>query len=172
MIQNQKNIILIVILILTSPFFLGACDKKAAPSKAAAAKAAQEAAPQSADAKGTKAVEEVTTYDKKGKRDPFVSLVVTAVEKPKKGQTPLENYDISAIKILGIVWNEKGNFATVVLPDGKAYTLREGMTIGIHEGKIQKINKNHIVIIERIKDYKGQLKSKETILKLREGEEE
>ena len=28
MIQNQKNIILIVILILTSPFFLGACDKK------------------------------------------------------------------------------------------------------------------------------------------------
>ena len=114
-------------------------------------------------------MEEVTTYDKKGKRDPFVSLVVTAVEKPKKGQTPLENYDISAIKILGIVWNEKGNFATVVLPDGKAYTLREGMTIGIHEGKIQKINKNHIVIIERIKDYKGQLKSKETILKLREG---
>mgnify|MGYP001594960785 FL=1 len=172
MIQNQKNIILIVILILTSPFFLGACDKKAAPSKAAAAKAAQEAAPQSADAKETKAVEEVITYEKKEKRDPFVSLVVTAAEKPKKGQTPLENYDISAIKILGIVWNEKGNFATVVLPDGKAYTLREGMTIGIHEGKIQKINKNHIVIIERIKDYKGQLKSKETILKLREGEEE
>jgi Tfp pilus assembly protein PilP len=172
MIQNQKNIILIVILILTSPFFLVACDKKAAPSKAAAAKAAQEAAPQSADAKETKAAEEVTTYDKRGKRDPFVSLVVTAAEKPKKGQTPLENYDISAIKILGIVWNEKGNFATVVLPDGKAYTLREGMTIGIHEGNIQKINKNHIVIIERIKDYKGQLKSKETILKLREGEEE
>lgn len=172
MIQNQKNIILIVILILTSLLFLGACDKKAAPSKAAATKAAQEAAPQSADAIGTKAVEEVTTYDKKGKRDPFVSLVVTAVEKPKKGQTPLENYDVSAIKILGIVWNEKGNFATVVLPDGKAYTLREGMTIGIHEGKIQKINKNNIVIIERLKDYKGQLKSKETILKLREGEEE
>ena len=75
MIQNQKNIILIVILILTSPFFLGACDKKAAPSKAAAAKAAQEAAPQSADAKGTKAVEEVTTYDKRGKEIPlFLSL--------------------------------------------------------------------------------------------------
>lgn len=173
MIQNQKNSLFIFILILTSLLFLGGCDKQAAPSKAAATKAAQEAAPQSADAKGTKAVEEVITYEKRGKkRDPFVSLVVTAVEKPKKGQTPLENYDISAIKILGIVWNEKGHFATVVLPDGKAYTLREGMTIGIHEGKIQKINKNHIVIIERIKDYKGQLKSKETILKLREGEEE
>lgn len=171
MIQNQKNSLLICILILTSLFFLGACDKKTAPSMAAA-KAAHEAAPQSADAIGAKAEEETYTYDKNGKRDPFVSLVVTVVEKPKKGQTPLENYDIGAIKILGIVWTDKGSFATVVLPDGKAYTLSEGMTIGIHEGKIQKINKNHIVIMERIKDYKGQLKSKETILKLREGEEE
>lgn len=182
MIQNQKNrkqnselrkaLFLIGILILTSPFFLGACDKKTAPSKSVAAKTTQESAPQSAGAKETKAVEEVTTYEKTGKRDPFVSLVVTVVEKPRKGQTPLENYDIGAIKILGIVWTDKGNFATVVLPDGKAYTLREGMTIGIHEGRIQKINKNHIVIIERIKDYKGQLRSKETILKLREGEDE
>jgi Tfp pilus assembly protein PilP len=172
MMQNQKNSLFIFILILTSLLFLGACDKKAATSKSEPAKSAKEAAPQSADAIGTKAVEEVTTYDKRGKRDPFVSLVVTAVEKPKKGQTPLENYDVSAIRVLGIVWNEKGNFAEIVLPDGKAYTLREGMTIGIHEGKIQKINKNNIVIIERLKDYRGQLKSKETILKLREGEDE
>lgn len=180
--QNQKNrkqnselrkaLFLIVILILTSFFFLGACDQKAPSPKTTPAKAAQETAPQSAEAKETKVAEEVITYEKRGKRDPFVSLAVTAAEKPKKGQTPLENYDVSAIKILGIVWTDKGNFATVVLPDGKAYTLREGMTIGIHEGKIQKINKNHIVIMERIKDYKGQLKSKETILKLREGEEE
>ncbi|MEK7736093.1 MAG: pilus assembly protein PilP, partial [Nitrospirota bacterium] len=172
--ENNRRLFLPLVFtfILSLVLFSASCDKKAAPSKAAPAKTAKEAAPQSADVIGTKAVEEITTYDKRGKRDPFVSLVVTAAEKPKKGQTPLENYDISAIKILGIVWNEKGNFATVVLPDGKAYTLREGMTIGIHEGKIQKINKNHIVIIERIKDYKGQLKSKETILKLREGEEE
>lgn len=179
MIQNQKNrkqnselrkdLFLIVILILTSPFFLGACDKKAPSPKAAPAKAAQEGAPQSPEVKAPNVEENVYVYDKKGKMDPFVSL---AVEKPKKGQTPLENYDVSAIKILGIVWTDKGNFAEVVLPDGKAYTLREGMTIGIHEGKIQKIDKNHIVIREKIKDYKGQLKSKETILKLREGEEE
>ncbi|MDI6744438.1 MAG: pilus assembly protein PilP [Thermodesulfovibrionales bacterium] len=171
-IEYRKILFLPVIIFVIVFLFSGACDKKTAPSKAAPAKAAQASTTQSAEAKETKAVEEVIIYEKRGKRDPFVSLVVTAVEKPKKGQTPLENYDISAIKILGIVWNEKGNFATVVLPDGKAYTLREGMTIGIHEGKIQKINKNHIVIVERIKDYKGQLKSKETILKLLDGEEE
>ena len=171
MIQNQKNSLFIFILILTSLLFLGACDKKAAPSKAAPAMKAQAASLQTADAKETNTVEEAVTYDKKGKRDPFVSLAVIAVEKPKKGQAPLENYDVSAIKILGIVWNDNGSFAEIVLPDGKAYTLREGMTIGIHEGKVQKIDKDHIVIRERIKDYKGELKSKETILKLREGEE-
>jgi len=182
MTQNQKNrkqildfskiVFLIVIPMFIALFFLEACGDKKAPSKAAPAKPAQEAAAQSTDAKTAKPAEEVITYDRKGKRDPFVSLVVTATEKPKKGQTPLENYDISSIKILGIVWNEKGNFAEIVLPDGKAYTLREGMTIGLHAGKIEKIDKNSITIREMIKDYKGQLKPKETILKLREGEEE
>lgn len=170
--EDRRILFFPVILLLITFFFSGACDKKAPSPKAAPAKAAQEGAPQSPEVKAPNVEEDVYVYDKKGKRDPFVSLVVTAVEKPKKGQTPLENYDVSAIKILGIVWNEKGNFATVVLPDAKAYTLKEGMTIGIHEGKIQKINKDHIVIMERIKDYKGQLKSKETILKLREGEDE
>ncbi|MCG2709722.1 MAG: pilus assembly protein PilP, partial [Thermodesulfovibrionales bacterium] len=142
MIQNQKNrkqnselrkaLFFPVILILISFFFSGACDKKAPSPKAAPAKAAQEGAPQSPEVKAPNVEEDVYVYDKKGKRDPFVSLVVTAVEKPRKGQTPLENYDVSAIKILGIVWTDKGHFATAVLPDGKAYTLKEGMTIGIH----------------------------------------
>jgi len=151
--------------------FSGACKEKVSSSKAAAAKAAQAAAPTEIEVKGPKVEEEVYVYDKKGKRDPFVSLVVTE-EKPVKGETPLENYDVGAIKILGIVWNEKGYYAEIVLPDGKAYTLKEGMTIGVHKGKIQRITKGSIVIKEYIKDYKGEIKPKETILKLREEEEE
>lgn len=153
-------------------FCLGACKGKAPVSKAAPERAAQAVTPQGTEEKGPKVEEEVFLYDKKDKRDPFVSLVVKAEEKPAKGETPLENYDVSAIKILGIVWNEKGHYAEIVLPDGKAYTLREGMTVGLHKGKIQKITKNSIAIKEGIKDYKGEIKSKETILKLREEEEE
>jgi len=172
----SKNIatcfFLMFCLSLFAIFFLGGCDKKTGPSKGAPAKPAQAAAPQAPETKGAKTEEETYAYDRKGKRDPFVSLVVTAAEKPKKGQTPLESYDASAIKILGIVVTEKGSYASAVLPDGKAYTLREGMAVGLHRGKIEKIEKNYILIREMIKDYKGQLKSKETILKLREGEEE
>jgi hypothetical protein len=69
---------------------------------------------QPADAKETKVAEEVTTYDV---GDPFVSHCCG--RKPKKDPPKIT---VSANKILGIVWNEKGNFATVVLPE--AYTLR------------------------------------------------
>lgn len=163
----------VILFIFVAIIFSAACKGKAPVSKAAPEKAAQAVTtPQGTEEKGPKVEEEVYLYDKKGKRDPFVSLIVKAEEKPVKGETPLENYDVSAIKILGIVWNEKGHYAEIVLPDGKAYTLREGMTVGLHKGKIQNINKNSIVIKESIKDYKGEIKSKETILKLREEEEE
>lgn len=162
--------------ILISLFFIGSvilllsCDQKTPVSKAPASKSDQ-AATKTTEVKEEKKLEEVFIYDKKGKRDPFVSLAIKTDEKPKKGQTPLESYDVASIKILGIVWNQKGNFASIVLPDGKAYTLKEGMTIGLHNGKVQKITKNAVIIREQIKDYKGVLKPKETTLKLRYEEE-
>lgn len=151
---------------------LAGCKENAPVAKPAPAKAALAGMPQGTETKGPKVEEEVFLYDKTGKRDPFVSLIAKAQEAPKKGQTPLESYDVSAIKVLGIVWNNKGYHASIVLPDGKAYTINEGMTIGLHQGKIQKINNNSVVIKELIKDYRGEIKPKETILKLREEEEE
>lgn len=150
--------------------FAYACTDKAPVAKAAPQKAPQQTVQTETETKEAK-TEDFFVYDKKGKRDPFVSLILKTDEKTKKGQTPLESYDVGAVKIIGIAWNQKGNFAEIVLPDGKAYTLREGMTIGLHEGKIYKITKNSIYIREQIKDYKGQLKTKETILRLREEEE-
>lgn len=158
--------------IFATLIFSGACQEKASVSKAEPAKAAQKVVSQGDEVKGPKIEEEVFLYDKTGKRDPFVSLLIAAQQEPSKGETPLESYDVNSIKILGIVWDEKGHYAAVILPDGKAYTLREGMTIGLHKGKIQRISKSSLVIKERVKDYTGEIKSKETILKLREEEEE
>ncbi|MCE5195023.1 MAG: pilus assembly protein PilP [Nitrospiraceae bacterium] len=162
--------ILILLFFISSVIFMLSCDQKPPVSKAAASKPYQSAA-KTVEVKEEQKQEEVFIYDKKGRKDPFVSLAIKSEEKPKKGQTPLESYDVASIKILGIVWNQKGNFASIVLPDGKAYTLREGMTIGLHNGKVQKITKNAVIIREQIKDYKGVLKPKETTLKLRDEEE-
>ena len=46
------------------------------------------------------------------------------------------------------------------------------MTLGLHGGKVSEVTRDAVIITEQIKDYKGQLKTKDTILKLRkEGEE-
>lgn len=163
----------VLIFIFAAMFFLEACKEKSPVPKAPQAKAAQPSTPQEGvEVKAPKVEEEVHIYDKTGRRDPFISLVIKAQELPKKGQTPLESYDVSAIKVIGIVLSDKGYYAEVVLPDGKAYTVRENMTIGLHDGKIQKITKDSLSVKENIKDYKGEIKSKQTNLKLREGEEE
>ncbi len=166
--MSKAALLPVIILML---IFTAACEKKASVAQAPPPKPAQAAVSQTAEAQVQKVEEDIFIYEKRGRRDPFVSLVVKTDEKPVKGPTPLENYDIGAIKILGIVWGEKGYFAEVILPDGKAYTVKPGITIGLHKGKIQKITKGGIMIKENIKDYKGEMKPRETILKLREEEE-
>lgn len=114
------------------------------------------------------------TYESKGRRDPFLSLVTITKQKPikKKGASPFESYDVNEIKLLAIAWDEKKHYALIMLPNGKAYTITEGMTLGLEGGKVTKINKDSVVVREYIKDYKGDLKPRDSILKLHKGEEE
>jgi type IV pilus assembly protein PilP len=118
--------------------------------------------------------EEEYKYDPKGRRDPFLSLVAMTKQKPikKKGASPFESYDIDEIKLLAIAWDADKHYALIMLPNGKAYTITEGMTLGLQGGKVTKITKNSIVVREYIKDYKGDLKPRDSTLKLHKGEEE
>jgi Tfp pilus assembly protein PilP len=117
--------------------------------------------------------QEEYNYDAKGRRDPFLPLVETTKQKPirKKGASPFESYDIGEIKLLAIAWNSK-HYALIMLPDKKSYTITEGMTLGLQGGKVVKITKDSVVIREYIRDYRGEMKPRESILKLHKGEEE
>jgi Tfp pilus assembly protein PilP len=53
------------------------------------------------------------------------------------------------------------------LPDKKSYTITEGTKLGLYEGKVQKITKDMVVIREYVKDYRGEIKPRDLILKLR-----
>lgn len=79
---------------------------------------------------------------------------------------------MSEIKLSAIVWDSNQYYALIMLPDKKSYTIRKGMTLGLYGGKVEKITADSVFIREAIRDYKGQLKNKDTILRLRkEGEE-
>jgi Tfp pilus assembly protein PilP len=136
-----------------------AVSKPKAPAAATAGTAAAE----------EKVEQEVYVYDARGRRDPFMSLVVVAKQRPnvKKKANPIENYDVSEIKLSAIVWDKKQYYALITLPDNKSYTIRQGMTLGLYGGKVQDIGRDSVLIREQIKDYRGRLKTKDTLLKLR-----
>jgi type IV pilus assembly protein PilP len=115
------------------------------------------------------AEQEIYTYDPRGRRDPFLSLVMMLKQKPerKKGTTPFESYSIDEISLLAIAWDDQKYYALISLPDKKSYTITEGMKLGLYEGKVQKITKDMVVIREYVKDYRGEIKPRDSILKLR-----
>jgi type IV pilus assembly protein PilP len=167
---------LIYIFVVFSIISFGCKDKVQTGKKPVAQKpAATSPAPSAAvQQEGPKAENEIYVYDPKGRRDPFVSLVQVAKTKVEKkpGASPIENYDLEDIKLIAIASDSKQYYALITLPDKKSYTIRQGMTLGLNNGKVKEIRKDAVFIQEQVKDYKGQIKTKDTTLKLRkEGEE-
>jgi len=121
-----------------------------------------------------KAEHEEINYDSKGKRDPFLSLVEITKKKPvkKRGASPFESYDIDEIRLLAIASDKNKYYALIRLPDKKNYTITEGMTVGLQGGKVVSIAPDKVVIREYTKDYRGNMKPRDAILKLHKGEEE
>lgn len=120
-----------------------------------------------------KVEKEIYNYDPQGRRDPFLSLIQEAKEKPRKrGATPIENFDVSEIKLIAIAWDSQQYYAMITLPDNKSYTVRKGVVLGLYGGRVEGITRDSVIIREAVKDYKGQIKTKDTILKLRKEEEE
>jgi Tfp pilus assembly protein PilP len=109
-------------------------------------------------------------YNAKGRRDPFATLIVKAETERKKGGIPLENYGVNEFKLTAVLWSKSGFYALVSAPDGKSFTLRQGTTIGLHGGKVDKIRKDSVIIKEFLKDYRGRVNPNYTVLKLRREE--
>jgi len=173
----MKRITCSLIMFLMLIPFMG-CENKQPPAKKPVAEKVVPAPETKKDIKQpeetAKVEQEVYAYDAKGRRDPFMTLVKIAQQKPerKKGATPVESYGLDVIRLLAIAWDKEKYYALIMLPDKKSYTIKEGMALGLYGGKVEKITKDTVVIREFIKDYRGNLKPKDTILKLREGEGE
>ena len=156
-------------------FFLGGCGEKQPPAKKPMAGIVKPApvkeAPRVEEVKKTAPEEYKYTG---GRRDPFLSLIEITKEKPtkKKGATPFESYGLDEITLLAIASSNNRHYALIKLPDGKTYTITRGMTIGMHGGKVERISKGSVWIREYVKDYRGELEPRVTILKLHKGEGE
>jgi len=140
---------------------------KTAPAAGAARPGAAAATPEG----GLVAVSRDYHYDPTGKRDPFRSFVLErAKEQHSAERGPLEQFDLSQLNLVAVVWNTPKPRALVTDPSGRGYIVSEGTPIGKNEGRITKIQDNGIVVKETYVDYLGERTEKDIELRVRQSQ--
>lgn len=169
--NNSAQVVLCMALVLS----IVGCDKlKKTPTPPPPAKQAAKTAPQKPATLVQQPVSSVklppaqtNQFDFSAKKDPFKPYVVVdkaAAGKKQAGKDalPIHSFDVSQFRLVGIVADPRGNKAMVVDPQGKAYVLRLGMTIGKNEGKISQITTSGVDVVEQFRDDNNKVR-KETI---------
>jgi type IV pilus assembly protein PilP len=113
------------------------------------------------------------SYNPSGKPDPFKPFIqLTSRGGSRTGPlTPLQNYDISQLKLVAIISSPEGNIALVEDVAGKGYFLKKGTWIGKNDGKVTRILRDKVIVEEVYQDIFGQTKTNEISLFLHKVEE-
>lgn len=107
-------------------------------------------------------------YDATGKRDPFRSFVLdrlSNLDDQVKG--PLEQFDLSQLAVVGIVWDANRRRALVEDPSGRGYVVKEGTAIGKNDGRVMQIDDNLLLVRETYVDYVGEKTTKDIPMRVR-----
>jgi type IV pilus assembly protein PilP len=111
------------------------------------------------------------TYDPTGLRDPFRSF---EWERDKLAESevrgPLEEFDVSQLSVVGVVWNVGNARALIQDPSGQGFIVSEGARVGKNDGRIIKIDDSVVVVKETYVDLMGQESTKDIELRIRRSE--
>ena len=113
-----------------------------------------------------------SVYDKTGLRDPFRSFEwerrQIAEEDVEGG--PLEQFDVSQLSVIAVVWKTGSARALVEDPGGQSYIIAKGTRIGKNDGTVTKIDDNLVVVNETYEDYLGNVTQKDIEMRIRRSE--
>ena len=120
---------------------------------------------------------EAYSYDSNGKPDPFLPLVTEAVPRQRAAPqekaiplTPLQKYELRELNLVAIVALQNKSSAVLEDSAGFGYIVEEGMLIGKNDGIIKKINKNGLIIEEKISDNMGNIETEVSSLTIQHQE--
>ncbi|MFQ5671848.1 MAG: pilus assembly protein PilP [Nitrospinales bacterium] len=74
-------------------------------------------------------------------------------------KTPLQT-DLKSLRLVGIVWGGAKPVALVETSGHKGHTVRQGMLVGSRFGVVQSISHDYITVLERDRDFRGDVKSR------------
>jgi len=168
-VRRAASILLVVALV---GFLLPSVAQRDFSAATAAAKEAPGEAPSWIDP-------EPFQYDPRNKPNPFQPFLRQAPSSEEEeaenraSLSPLERISPSQLHLKGILSSGSSISATalVELPNGKAYLLRKGTRIGTEGARVESIKRDRVIIREYFIDVMGEKKSKQTVLKLPQGEE-
>ena len=111
-------------------------------------------------------------YDRTGLRDPFRSFEWErkAIESEDVVGGPLEQFDVSQLSIVAVVWNTGSARALVEDPAGHSYIIAKGTRIGKNDGTVTEIDDNLVVVNETYEDYLGNVTKKDIEMRIRRSE--
>jgi type IV pilus assembly protein PilP len=178
--EGGKKIYVIYMLCILFVLCIVGCDQlpipggKGGKEQKAAPKPPPQVAPQTATpsptAQPTQEVERDYVYDPLGKRDPFQPFIAAQTPVKPAGEeipvTPLQKYDLSQLKLVAIIIGTAEGSAMVEDSEGKGYIIKKGVYVGTNYGKVKAVLKDRVIIEERYRDYTGQVKGKEIVLRL------
>ena len=113
-------------------------------------------------------------YVAEGRRDPFRSLMIlVSKKKPEKDLPPIQKFELSEIKIAGVILDDDGPRAMIKAPDGTTYVVKgpagdqPGTIIGRNEGEVIEVTMEGIRVVEKFLDFSGNETLKEVLIKAR-----
>ena len=101
-------------------------------------------------------------------RDPFrpMTLRTKVTKAPRENLSPLERYELSQLKLVGIVWDIKEPRAMLEDSAGLGYVVKVGTLIGSNDGKVKAIHRNEVVVEEVYSDDYGTRTKRDVPIKL------
>jgi type IV pilus assembly protein PilP len=111
-------------------------------------------------------------YDQTGLRDPFRSFEWERRELAAEDTVggPLEQFDVSQLSVIAVVWKTGSARALVEDPAGQSYIIGKGTRIGKNEGMVTEIDDNLVVVNETYEDYLGNVTKKDIEMRIRRSE--
>jgi type IV pilus assembly protein PilP len=114
------------------------------------------------------------TYDRTGLRDPFRSFEWERKEMELAAEDmvggPLEQFDVSQLSVIAVVWKTGSARALVEDPAGQSYIIGKGTRIGKNDGTVTEIDDNLVVVNETYEDYLGNVTKKDIEMRIRRSE--
>jgi type IV pilus assembly protein PilP len=111
-------------------------------------------------------------YDRTNLRDPFRSFEWERKELAMQDMVggPLEQFDVSQLSLVAVVWKTGSARALVEDPAGQSYIIGKGTRIGKNEGTVTDIDDNLVVVNETYEDYLGNVTKKDIEMRIRRSE--